>query len=267
MQTIEVRWNSYYNAMDKIRQIISKMSVDNYKIMCAELEIDALKNNEIVFLREYCEVMKPVTNALDIVQGEFQSHIGILLPTIILLKQKLLDLQHNLRYAVPLVKALVAGMEKRFDHLMDRDDLILASVTMPRFKLRWIKEDTKREYAKSLLEKEMEKHMQAANTDENLLEKSMEFDEFFNFTEPVSICKSVKSELTSFLNDDNKMIESLNMYPKIKQLFLKYNSALPSSAPVERLFSMGGQIFTPRRNRLCDDKFEKQLLLRANKSV
>ena len=90
---IEVRWNSYYNAMDKIRLIINKMSVDNYKILCAELEIEALRNNEILFLREYCEVMKPVANALDIVQGEFQSYIGILLPMIILLKQKLLDLQ------------------------------------------------------------------------------------------------------------------------------------------------------------------------------
>jgi hypothetical protein len=71
--------------------------------------------------------------------------------------------------------------------------------------------------------------------------------------------------MDKYLADPSREISSLNRYPMVKQLFLKTNTALPSSAPVERLFSIGGQVMTPRRNRLTDEHFEMLLLLRANK--
>jgi len=45
----------------------------------------------------------------------------------------------------------------------------------------------------------------------------------------------------------------LDTYKRKKTLFFEFNTALPSSASVERLFSVGPPFLTSRRNRLADD--------------
>ena len=54
------------------------------------------------------------------------------------------------------------------------------------------------------------------------------------------------------------------MYPCVKKLFLEFNAVLPSSAPVERLFSFAGMITRPNRRRLSDKLFEQLLLLKVD---
>jgi hypothetical protein len=47
-------------------------------------------------------------------------------------------------------------------------------------------------------------------------------------------------------------------------LFIRYNTPLPSSAAVERLFSSGSDILRPKRSTLTADNFEKLVFLKGN---
>ena len=50
-------------------------------------------------------------------------------------------------------------------------------------------------------------------------------------------------------------------------MFLKYNTMIPSSAPMERLFSFGGIIRNAKRNQLADTTFETLLMLQSNANI
>ena len=44
--------------------------------------------------------------------------------------------------------------------------------------------------------------------------------------------------------------------------FITYNTAVPSSAAVERLFSLGKDVLKPKRGRLSDKHFEMLVFLK-----
>ena len=78
---------------------------------------------------------------------------------------------------------------------------------------------------------------------------------------------STSSQCIAYLNDTDSCLDMLSRYPTVKAAFIKYNTVLPSSAAVERLFSAASIILSKRRNRLSDDTFEKLLLLHQNRHL
>jgi hypothetical protein len=48
------------------------------------------------------------------------------------------------------------------------------------------------------------------------------------------------------------------------KLFIKFNTAMPSSAAVERLFSTGKDILRDKRASLSDDNFDMLMFLKGN---
>jgi len=77
-------------------------------------------------------------------------------------------------------------------------------------------------------------------------------DYFFDFTN--ADASSQKHLL--YLNDSERDVRMLDRHPQVRKLFIKYNTAIASSAPVERVFSTGALVLTKRRNRLSDTLFE-----------
>jgi hypothetical protein len=86
-----------------------------------------------------------------------------------------------------------------------------------------------------------------------------------NKVKPVDYENSCLIELLKYLDSDNRDILMLKKYPTVLKIFKQNNVILPSLAPVERMFSIGGRILTPSRNKLCDKTFESLLFLKHNK--
>jgi hypothetical protein len=74
------------------------------------------------------------------------------------------------------------------------------------------------------------------------------------------------TEVDNYLEDPSSELSSLFKYPNILKLYVKLNTGLPASAAVERLFSLGGRVFTLIRANMISEHFEVLVFLRAFES-
>ncbi|ROI15913.1 Zinc finger BED domain-containing protein 4 [Anabarilius grahami] len=247
MVPTSTRWNSLYEAISRIITI----PMNELNPLCVKLGIKCLNEREYLFLQEYCTVMKPLTVALDILQGD-ECTYGALLPTLTLFVLSIISY------------CILQAIKIRFDAVLDSREELLAAATCPKFKLRWLRDERRREHLKELLTTECRKAAPAAdNANVSQLAASPAEIDFFDFENQSPESFSAKNEVTDYLRSGYEL-EILNQFPNLKKMYMKYNTPTPSSAPVERLFSLGGLVLSPKRNRLCDRRFEKLLLMRYN---
>ena len=267
------RWNSMYDAVHKVVK-----NKQNLVLVFNELKMKKMKKNEWSFLEEYCKVMGPLAISLDKLQGEKSSYLGFVAPTILALRLLLIQM-NDLVHCRPLCFNIISSLEKRLDYILDlkkvkSKSFILSAISHPKFKLSWVP-DRYKSYCKQIFIDECnsiktDKDV-ALNTNENIDSDSSD-QEFFQILS--ENCLDVEIDIHSnrnninvqaleYLHSNNKDFTVLNSFSIIKKIFFKYNTTLPSSAPVERLFSSGSQIMTPRRNRLNDKTFEMLLCCRC----
>ncbi len=154
---------------------------------------------------------------------------------------------------------------------MNDPEFLLVAVTHPKFKLAWA-DDMQLSAQCTLLLEQAVLSCATPSTGPSITDDrpsgSISSDEGSDFFDSKQAgADAVPSQKhVEYLNDNSNDLSMLYSHPEVRQLFIRYNTCLPSSAPVERLFSAGALILTKRRNRLSDALFETLLMLKANKS-
>ena len=263
------RWNSKYDAVNRLLQIGVKLNE-----VCQAVNTPEFKKSELECLNEYVSVMQPTAIALDKLQGEKEAFYGHIMPTLHMVITKLNAMQGMiLVHCQPLVAALLEGMERRFEKELTfsgtASDKIIAAISHPYFKMRWLPED-KKDSCRELFIQAVRACDSSSNSSTDHAAQAQgnaELDDFFDFgtTESTDAAvNAVDRKCINYLSDNDTELTMLARYSRIQKVFMKFNTTLPSSAPVERLFSTAGQIEVPRCNLLSDSMFGKLLLLKAN---
>ncbi|XP_034568014.1 uncharacterized protein zgc:161969 isoform X4 [Notolabrus celidotus] len=264
-----IRWNVEYCAVQKVISLSERELTE----LCARLEVPRLQPEEMAFLKEYVTVFHPLAFALELFQAEQKCYLGLVIPTILSLKNKLNEQKDNANYFADVINTIVMAIDVRFQELFTSTEAKIATATTPQFRLWWMAASERDEMC-SLLATEASQMdpciITVANTSRNLSAIESE-DDFFSYG-PVKPAiqmqqRGVMAEIQKYLEGKGKSLECLQDFPRVKQLFLKYNTTLPSTAPVQRLFSQKGNLVTSQRNFLTDDYFERIQLLRYNSKV
>ncbi|KAG0419571.1 hypothetical protein HPB47_004014 [Ixodes persulcatus] len=271
LRPVSTRWNSFFDALD----CLTALDCDGKDIdgQCRALHVPQFQRpRDVLLMKEYCEVMKPLACAIDVIQKDESMYIGYLLPTITVLQLRLRHLENTgLQFCRPLVHAIFNGIKKRFDHLHGDRELLLASALIPRFKANWVTYLARREALAEQLTDELSRPcyrsttaIGAPSTQEDDADHST--SDYFSFAMTTASSSISQNEASRFLQDaECTSIASLQRYDAVRQAFVRYNTVLPSSASVERVFSVAADIFTKKRGKMSDATFESQLLLKINK--
>ena len=149
------RWNSYYDAVVRI----TENSIAELNELCTRMELRCFSDREITFLKEYCAVLKPFARGLDILQGEDNCFFGTLLPTLETIIKKVKAVKPSLSsMTMGLVDCIENAIKHRFQRIFEHKDPILAAVVLPKFKLKWVESQKKKDEYKQMLLQVMQEY-------------------------------------------------------------------------------------------------------------
>lgn len=287
----DTRWNSRYDAIKmctepdiqkNLNKLISELKSELKCVSAQNLQV--LTVRDFAIMESYIKVFEPVAIALDVMQREFNSSQGYIIPVLASMKSRIENIKEmSNNKPEPLMKdfksAMLQAINFRFTSYFLFDvtnkDLLLASVTLPNIKTNFIKDDDDIIFTKNLLVAECLK-MKKDKSDFSTTQQaptSVQEDSFIISYSKLrdirrrSIESEIESEVARYLCDNRNEISILNEYPNVRAVYFKYNTTISSSAPVERVFSQSLMIFTPRRNQLNALHFEQTLLNKHNRKL
>ncbi|XP_025199104.1 uncharacterized protein LOC112597325 isoform X1 [Melanaphis sacchari] len=265
------RWKRTYDVLLQMKNVLNEPNgLDKINQVLDCCEIQRFTPQEIQLINEYCDVMSPLADTLDFLQSEECVYMGYLLPSLYALEKKLRKFENGkLIYCEPLLQTIIESIKKRFESIWKKNELILASCLIPKFKLIWLNR-----YDQYLAEANLKALFDGTANAKNEISGADTTDSEFNITQDFFCLPSNKKpksssedELQMYLNSPSNDISMLPYYPNVMKVFFEYNTPMPSSTHVKRLFSTGMSRTTVKRNDICDELFEKLILLKQNQIV
>ena len=129
------RWNSTFDALVRLVNLIKKKPTALTDI-CGQLRVGELSQDELEFLESYCASLKPIAVALDVIQGESSSYLGILIPTLKACLDGLeVELKSESNSCKEILKILIESINQRFKHVFDKMEFRLATAVHPNLRL------------------------------------------------------------------------------------------------------------------------------------
>ncbi|KAG8235428.1 hypothetical protein J437_LFUL015492, partial [Ladona fulva] len=219
------------------------MLSENHKerrVDCTYQFLQQCGNNRKEFLNSIVTGNEAISCCLDNLQAEKNIFIGFHPPTI---KGLLCELNKRATDSAlvyfrprPLARALLQGVETRFGNMLNDKKLTIAAGLIPSLKFTWLEGQEKEEALRTFKE-ELGTNEEAPLEKNDSCDTSDDEANFFNVVKRGEVFPA-SDEVNQYLLCTSTERESLHQLPILKRAFIKANASLPSSTPVERLFSL-----------------------------
>ena len=271
------RWNSQLKMVRRLLELDIEDVIDKNELKLSVHDKAILKSFVLIF--EHFEI------ATDLLQGEHYASISMAIPSYLGILQHLNRMKTIGRYNLLVVDSLLESLERRLGGILDEPVYCISTVLDPSFKLRWCSEDRKDD-VKKMVKDEMIKYSnelliqtldQPTEPSQNICQPPSKKKKLFGFMDDMETEESRSTresgEFEDYLNDTNfeKNENPLKFwkanaskYPLLAKIARVYLGVPATSAPIERVFSHGGNIMRPDRSRLLPKNFEHLIFLKVN---
>ncbi|XP_055836672.1 uncharacterized protein LOC129905263 [Episyrphus balteatus] len=273
------KWSSIYDSISSVLNLEEKSSfVELFEMV----KLEPFSDEEVKYLREYVKCFKPLAMAFKRLECEQSTYQGFILPVLLEMRkecEKILE-SNEISVCRPILETIVGKSVTRFDKYFkptpQLERLTIASISHPYFKEEWLsaidqleKNEGRTLFVNAVKFENSKSNKKEANEVNQETEKCREeIDDFYFGDDDPKHNKSqlsVEIEALRYLSDERKDLKMLDDYPAVKQVFLKYNTALSSSEPFEKLFPYETRQYIARYENLEEELFEERVLLSVNK--